>query len=195
MDFLISLLDQLRTFLRAAYVVALIVAAVLALLAWAARSRRLSPFTPLARLSRKLVDPLLEPVDRIILRAGGTATATPWWALLFVFFLGAAAIFVVTVLRDGLISFSRASSRGAGGIAQLAIAWSFAALQVALLVRVLTSWLGGTFTWFGRMAHGMTEWFLSPLRNVLPPMAGFDLSPLIAWFLLSLVQGIVMRAL
>jgi YggT family protein len=195
MDFMISLLDQLRTFMRAAYVVILVVAALLALVAWASRSRRLSPFSPLGRMSRKLVDPLLDPVDRIILRAGGTGTATPWWALLFVFLIGAAAIFVVTVVRDGLISFSRASSRGPGGLAQLAIGWTFAALQLALLVRVLTSWLGGTFTWFGRAAHGMTEWFLTPLRNVLPPMGGFDLSPLVAWFLLSLVQGIVMRAL
>ena len=62
-------------------------------------------------------------------------------------------------------------------------------------MRVLTSWLGGTFTWFGRLAFRMTEWFLTPLRNVLPPMAGFDLSPLIAWFLLSLLQGIVVSAL
>ncbi len=195
MELTISLLDQLRTILRGAFVAALVAAALLAILAWAARSRRLSPFSPLARFSRKVVDPLLEPVDRMILRAGGTATATPWWALLFVFFLGAAAIFIVTVLRDGLLTFRMASSRGAGGLLQLAVAWTFAALQLALLVRVLTSWLGGTFTWFGRLAHRMTEWMLTPLRNVLPPMGGFDLSPLVAWFLLSLVQGIVMRAL
>lgn len=195
MNFMISLLDQLRTVLRVAYVVILVISALLAIVAWAARSRRLSPFSPLGRLSKKLVDPLLEPVDRIILRAGGTGTATPWWALLFVFLLGAAAIFVVTVVRDGLLSFSHASSRGPAGLLQLAIAWTFAALQLALLIRVLTSWLGGTFSLVGRIAHRMTEWFLTPLRNVLPPMGGFDLSPLIAWFLLSLVQGIVMRAL
>jgi YggT family protein len=195
MNSLISVLDQLVRFLRSAFVVVLIVAVALAILAWAARSRRLSQFSPLGRLSRRLVDPLLEPVDRMILRAGGTATATPWWALLFVFFLGAAAIFVVTVVRDGLISFSRASSHGAGGLIRLAVAWTFSVLQLALLVRVLTSWLGGTFTWFGRLAHRMTEWFLTPLRNVLPPMGGFDLSPLIAWVLLSLLQAVVMRAL
>jgi YggT family protein len=195
MESVISLLDQLMTFLRGTFYVLFAVAVLLAVVAWASRSRRLSAFSPLGRFSRKVVDPLLEPVDRIILRAGGTGTATPWWALLFVFLAGMAAIFLVTVVRDGLISFSRASSRGAGGLVQLAIAWTFAALQLALLIRVLTSWLGGTFTWFGRAAHGMTEWFLTPLRNVLPPMGGFDISPLVAWFLLSLIQGIVMRAL
>lgn len=195
MDLLISLLDQLRAFLSIAFYVSVGVAMVLAFIAWAARARRISAFSPVGRFSRRFVDPLLAPVDRLILRAGGTGTATPWWALLFVFLLGAASIFLVTVLRDGLISFSRASSRGAGGLFRLAIAWTFAALQLALLVRVLTSWLGGTFTWFGRAAHWMTEWFLTPLRNVLPPMGGFDLSPLVAWFLLSLIQGIVMRAL
>lgn len=195
MGTLIDVLDALRGIMRSAFAGLLLAAAVLAAIAWAARSKRLSPFTPLGRFSRRVIDPLLAPVDRMILRAGGTATATPWWALLFVFFLGAAAIFLVTALRNGLADMHRATSRGAGGLLRLAVSWSFAALQLALLVRVLTSWLGGTFSWFGRLAFRMTEWFLAPLRNVLPPMAGFDLSPLIAWFLLSIVQGIVLSAL
>jgi YggT family protein len=194
MGSLIDMLDALRGLMRGAFVVLLVAAAVLALVAWAARSKRLSPFTPLGRFSRKVIDPLLAPVDRMILRAGGTGTATPWWALLFVFFLGAAAIFLVTALRNGLVDMNRATSRGVGGLFRLAISWTFAALQIALLVRVLTSWLGGTFSWFGRLAFRLTEWFLAPLRNVLPPMAGFDVSPLIAWFLLSIVQGIVLSA-
>jgi YggT family protein len=195
MDLMISLLDQLRTFFSIAFYVSLALAVLLALIAWAARSRRISAFTPVGRFSRRFVDPLLAPVDRIILRAGGTGTATPWWALLFVFVLGMTLLFVLTEIQGGLISFSRASSRGAAGFFRLAMAWTFTAIKLALLVRVLTSWLGGTFTWFGRAAHGMTEWFLTPLRNVLPPMGGFDLSPLVGWFLVSLIQAIVMRAL
>ncbi len=195
MDTIISILDATRQILRTAYVIILAVTAVAALIAWLARSRRISPFSPFGRVSRRFIEPALAPVDRIILRAGGTGTATPLWSFVLVLFLGAAAIFVVTVLRDGAITFSHATSRGAGGIARLVVAWTFGALQLALLVRVLTSWLGGTHSAVGRLAARMTEWFLTPLRNVLPPFGNIDLSPLVAWFLLSIIQGIVMRAL
>ncbi len=195
METIVSLLDQLRQILRSAYGVVLAITAIAALIAWLARSRRISPFSALGRFSRKAIEPALAPVDRIILRAGGTGTATPLWSFVFVFFIGAAAIFVVTVLRDGAVTFSHATSRGAGGILRLAVGWTFAALQLALLVRVLTSWLGGTHSMAGRLAARMTEWFLTPLRSVLPPFGNIDLSPLVAWFLLSIVQGIVMRAL
>src|SRR5687767_2231805 len=128
MDTLIIVLDQLRLVLRSAYVVILVVTVLLCLIAWLARSRKVSAFSPLSRFSRKVIDPLLDPVDRMILRAGGTGTATPLWAFVLVFVAGAATIFVVTALRDGAVSFSRATNQGFPGIARLAVYWTFAAL-------------------------------------------------------------------
>ena len=46
----------------------------------------------------------------------------------------------------------------------------------------------------GKPANLTITQILAPLRNVLPPLGGFDLSPLVAWFLLSIVQRVVMSA-
>ena len=48
---------------------------------WMVRTRRLSPFSPIARFMRGSVDPLLKPVERRVVRAGGLPSSAPWWAL------------------------------------------------------------------------------------------------------------------
>ena len=45
------------------------------LIDWLVRTRRLSPFGPVARFFRGVVDPMLEPVDRPEDPAGGTESA------------------------------------------------------------------------------------------------------------------------
>lgn len=187
-DFIL-LLDSIAGGLRAGSVVVLAVAAVLAALAWAVRSRRLNPFGGAGRFVRRAVDPLLAPVDRRLGRTGVPSATVPWWGLLVLLMLCAGAVFVVGVLRDALMGAYMASSRGPSGIVGLAVRWTFSVLQLALLARVIMSWVGGSHTAVGRLATRLTEWFLGPLRRVLPPMGGLDLSPFIAWFLLGLVQS------
>jgi uncharacterized protein YggT (Ycf19 family) len=40
-----------------------------------------------------------------------------------------------------------------------------------------------------------TEWFLAPLRRILPSFAMFDLSPLVAWFVIQVVRSTLLGAL
>jgi YggT family protein len=40
----------------------------------------------------------------------------------------------------------------------------------------------------------ITEPMLKPLRRIVPPFGGMiDVTPVIAWFVLSLAQGVVVR--
>jgi YggT family protein len=72
----------------------------------------------------------------------------------------------------------------------------FLFLQLALIVRVVSSWLGlGAFSPWVRWAYPATEWILRPLRRVIPPMGMFDISPIVAWLGLSLLEWLVMNAL
>ena len=68
-------------------------------------------------------------------------------------------------------------------------------LSVALLLRVLLSWVNmgsGTFSdWIFRL----TEPILAPLRRVIPPIGGIDFSPMVALFLLELLHTVVNRLL
>jgi YggT family protein len=194
-ELLIDLLDALRQIVRSAYLALLVLAALGATLAWGVRSRRISPFSGFGRFARRVTDPLLTPVDRMILRAGGSATLTPLWGFIFVLVIGALAVVLVTAARDAAFQLERAIGAGLMGMVWLAVSWAFGVLWLALLVRVLTSWLGGTESRLGRLSGSLTEWMLAPLRQVIPPMGGFDLSPLVAFFLLGLVRGVVLSAL
>ena len=67
----VGLLDLLLALLRPAVFAAGALTAVAALVSYSARTRRISPFSPLARFTRDRVDPwLIAPMERRILRAG-----------------------------------------------------------------------------------------------------------------------------
>ena len=46
-----------------------------------------------------------------------------------------------------------------------------------------------------RIVHGLTDWLVDPIRRVVPPLGMFDISPLVAYFVLYLVEQLVMRGL
>jgi YggT family protein len=68
--------------------------------------------------------------------------------------------------------------------------------MIALLVRVIASWLGvSPYSKWIRPFAVLTDWLLEPLRRVLPPMGPLDLSPMVAYFLLWIAQQALVRAL
>lgn len=190
----IVLLHLVIGWLRVGFTVVLVIAALLAALAWAERTRRINAFGGLARLARRL-DPLIAPVERRIGRFGGTHANAPWWALLAVLLIGAALLGVVGYLRDVLSSIYYAMDQGPRGITRLVVASLFMVIQVALVARVIMSWIGGTYSRLGQVAYKLTEWFLGPLRNVLPSIGMVDISPIVAYFALSLIRGVVLGAI
>ncbi len=68
---------------------------------------------------------------------------------------------------------------------------------LVLLARVLASWIPGLGpgTPFVRLLVTLTEPVLAPLRRVVPPLGGVDVSPLVAFLLLELVRRAVVTAL
>jgi YggT family protein len=168
-----------------------VVVGVIALVDWLVRTRRLNPFGPIGRFSRQFLDPLMVPVERRIVRAGGQPTSAPWWTLVFVVVGGLLLIAVLNFLGGVLVSaFMGLSSPGA--FALLLLSWAFAVLRIALIVRVLSSWFQiSPWSKWVRWSFVLTEWMIAPLRQVLPSVGPIDISPLIAWLLLSLLQRVL----
>ena len=186
--------------LAAAYVGLLLAVGVLAaaacLLAWLVRTRRISPFSPLARLSRRFVDPVLAPVERRVVRMGGVPSSAPWWLLAGVVVGGIVLLSLVQFVVGQVLFATSAVSRGPAGIVALVVRWSFAVLQIALIARVLSSWVGGSphSKWF-RWAFVLTEPILRPLRRVIPNLGMIDITPIVAYFGLVLLEGLVLGML
>jgi len=183
------------TFVSAALRVAmagLVVALVpVAALAWAVRTRRLPPFGTLARTVRRLTDPLLDPLHRRFGRFGVRADTAPWWALLLVLLAGALLVGALDLGRQVLGDLYLASQGAGAGVPALVVAWTFALLRVALLGRVIGSWFGWERTAIGRWTWRATEWLLAPIRRRLPRLGAVDLSPMVAWVVLALLEPLL----
>ena len=190
----LTALDALLGLLRTGLFAAGVAVAVLATSSWAVRTRRLNPFGGPARLVRHRVDPLFEPVERRLLRYGGNPTAAPWWALAAVVVGGIVVLSLLGFVRDQLLVAASATQMGPRGFYVLAVKWTFGVLQLALLVRVISSWFRvGPYSPWVRWAYALTEWFLRPLRGVLPNLGMIDITPIVAYFALSLVEGVLVR--
>ncbi len=168
--------------------------AALATVDWAARTRRISPFGAPARFLRTHVNPRLGGVERQVVRAGGHPSSAPLWALV-AYVVAAALLLAALDMLGGLVrEVLFASETGGIGFVALAIRWAFAFLRLALLIRVLGSWLPqlASSKWL-RWSFGATEWMLRPLRRVIPSFGMIDITPILAYFLLQLVEGLVGR--
>ena len=73
----------------------------------------------------------------------------------------------------------------------------FQAFYVLLIIRVLLSWVPGVAQDHPAVnfVFRATSPLLTPIRRVMPPVGGLDLSPLVAILLLTLVQSLVINLL
>ena len=181
---------------RTVLLVAGIVVAAIAAADWAARTRRISPFSALARFLRGSVDPRIAGIERQVVRAGGHPSATPMWALVAFVVVAALVIAAIDMIARAGFEIMFAMAEGGAGILYLLVRWTFAVLQVALMVRVLSSWFpAAAHSRWLRWSHAATEWMLRPLRRVIPSFGSVDITPIVAYFLLQLVAWLVTQVL
>jgi YggT family protein len=180
--------------LRAALLSIAVVFGVICILDWAVRTRKISPFNAVARFCRATVDPFIAPIERKVVRAGGTPASAPLWALVAVVVGG---ILLLSFLDFITIQVARsiiASQNGAAGIFHLLVSWTFTILKIALIVRVISSWLPiSPFSRWVRWSYRLSEPILAPLRRIVPNLGGLDITPILAYFLLSLTESLLHR--
>lgn len=157
---------------------------------WLVRTRRINPFGPVARFFRRAVDPWIMPVERRVIRAGGMPTSAPWWTLVAVVVGGILLIVALQFVRGLIVSAALASQGGSRGFYDLLVSWTFGILQLALIVRIIASWLQmNEYRPWIRWSVPLTEWLLRPLRSVIPPFGMIDVTPIVAYFVLALLEG------
>ncbi|HYD54959.1 MAG TPA: YggT family protein [Gemmatimonadaceae bacterium] len=178
---------------RVAVLVAALACAGLAALDWAVRTRRLSPFGALSRFTRRRIDPLFAPVERRLVRAGMSPVHAPWWGTLGVIVLGL-LLFVLLDFAIALVAQAAFAAQAPASVkVRLVIAWAIGLVQVALFVRVITSWLSvSPHARWVRWSYWLTEWLLGPIRRVLPTFGMIDLSPIVAYLALVLLKAVIL---
>jgi YggT family protein len=103
---------------------------------------------------------------------------------------------VLQFLTGQVVMAGNAITNGPTGVLILVVHWTFALLQFALLFRVISSWIAvSPYSRWVRWSYVLTEWFLRPLRRVIPTVGMFDITPIIAYFGLILLERLVLGAL
>jgi YggT family protein len=173
-----------------------VLAAIIALGSWLARTRRVSPFGVFGRTLRAVTDPVMRPVERRLVRMGGNPTHAGGWLVV----IAAVAGIVFLSLTGWLFAtFQTAHAAATGGTRAtfaLIVDLLYRILFAALIVRVIAAWFGMfRYSRWVRPAYILTDWIVEPIGRVVPPVGGFDLSPLVAMFALSIVRQILLSGL
>jgi len=182
------LIAAARSLVIGAFVFALVVA----LTHWAVRSRRLGPFAAFPRTVRRMSDPIVKPLERRIVRAGGNPQDAPLWLLGIAVGGGLVLLSLLQWAIGTAISVGQVAAAGPHVMLLYTVDGFFGLLMAAILIRVIASWFGiSPYAKWMRPIVLLTDWLLEPLRRILPPFGMIDMSPMVAWLLLWLARWLV----
>jgi YggT family protein len=187
-------LDYLINALRGGFLAFALAVLIFCVLDWMVRTRRINPFGAFAGFLRTNIRPFIAPVERRIVRAGGHAAVAPWWTLVVVVLAGIVVLELLGFVHEQVAIAAGMLNGGLSGAYRLVISWTFSLLRLAIIVRVLVSWIRpAPFAWYVRWSYTLTEWMLHPLRGFIPLVMSIDITPFVAYLLLDLVQGFLVR--
>jgi YggT family protein len=178
---------------RGLVVLALAYASIVALTYWALRTRRINPFGIWPRFTRRISEPILLPLERRIIRAGGSPQDASLWLLGLVIVAGLLLLSLVHWLIGMTATMAAMAYAGPRAWFRFVLGGVFTVLMAAIFIRVVASWLGiSPYRRWMRPVMVLTDWLIEPIRRILPPFGMIDFSPMVAWLVLWVVRGFVM---
>ncbi|BAZ95379.1 hypothetical protein TspCOW1_27740 [Thiohalobacter sp. COW1] len=145
-------------------------------------------YNPLSQFIVKVTNPPVIPLRRLLPPLGRLDTATVV-VMLVVQMLGVALVMLVSgrpvhpypLLAHSLIEL---------------ISLGFSVFIFAILIQAILSWVNpGGYNPALAILHSLTEPVLRPLRGLIPPISGIDLSPLFAILILEVARRLVLGLL
>jgi len=140
---------------------------------------------PLAQGILKLTSPVVVPLRRIVPSFGRLDSAT----VLLAFVVQYLALLLVLLIIGASATFSTIAI---SVVAKLALL-SLNLFMFAIFVRIILSWVApGQYNPAAAIITTLTEPILRPVRRVIPPMGGFDISPIFVIIALGALTRLVM---
>jgi YggT family protein len=184
--------DQFVATLRVVLFYMAAFAAVICAIDWAVRTRRINPFSKVARFFRGNIDPILAPIERVIVRAGGVPSSAAWWGLL-AFILSAILLIALLGFVHDILFQMIAMSHDPASAWRVIVSWILSLLSLALIVRVLSTWLPvSPYSRWIRWSYVLTDWMIRPLQTFVPRVGMFDITPIVAWILLRIIGALIL---
>ena len=189
-------LPTLEIAARAIVVAALVYASLVAATHWAVRQRKIGPFGFWPRLVRRASDPILLPLERRVMRSGGSPQDAPLWLLGIVIGGGLLLLSLISWLIGMSGTLAVMANSGPRAWVRLLVSYGFSLVMMAIFIRVIASWFGvSPYRPWMRPVVLLTDWIVEPVRRILPPMGMIDFSPMVAWLILWVLRGFILGLL
>ena len=159
-----------------------------------------NPFTWHARNVRRVTDPVILPVRRMLVAFRLDPMVAPFIVvILLILILVLLVQFAGNVLNMLAGILYVVTNRRPGAPAAIVGYLLFGLLglyTLAIFGRIIFSWVGASYdNRLARFLIQVTEPLLAPLRRLVPAVGMFDVSPLVAFFILWIAQSIVASVL
>jgi YggT family protein len=189
-------MDDALTLLRYAILAAFGLAVLAGVASWLVRTQRVSPFSGLGRFLRGASDVVIKPMERRLLRLGGNPVHAGAWLAVVVAVAGILLLSLAQWAMGTGFLVSDAFRGGPRALARLVVIAVYNLLVLAIFVRVIASWFGAfAYNRWVRWAYVLTDWIVAPIRRVVPPFGSLDVSPLVAWLVLWVLQRVLLTFL
>jgi YggT family protein len=146
-------------------------------------------YNPLSQFIVRATHPLLKPLRKVIPSFAGLDLASLVLAILVQLVLMA---LVLMLMGYGLDNPLQLLIWSIIGVTALFIKVFF----FALIISVILSWVAqGSHNPAAELINQICEPLLAPIRRILPSLGGLDLSPIVAFLILNLINMLVVRNL
>jgi YggT family protein len=145
-------------------------------------------YNPVSQFLVRITNPLLIPLRKVVPSIGKFDSA----AMLLMIVLQLTAITLILLLRGEGISSAVLVIITIATLASLLIN----VYMFAIIVEVIISWMNpGSYNPVSSLLHSLTGPLLRPIRHLVPPIAGIDLSPLFAIIGLQVLRMLILPLL
>jgi len=187
------ILSRLYWIINAAVIVAIVAVIAVVLLRLLANQMNPNPFAWPSLTIRRLTDPLIGPTRRALLGFGVDPKYAPLVTILVTILLGWFSLQLVSSIANTLAGILLSLDKHAAiPIIGYLLYGLLAFYSLLIFIRIIFSWV--TISYSNRLMRllvNATEPLLGPLRRIVPLVGAFDISPIIAFLIVWLLQGAV----
>ena len=191
-----QILQTIDFFITSGMIAIIVAAIVLLLLRSLFKYMDVNPFTWSAITVKRLTDPVVLPVRRMLVAMRVDPMAAPLIAILIFILVGFFVVQVAGGLLNTIAGVMLALTSGKANAPVAIMGYLLYALiglyELMIFARIVGMWFSVSYAnRTMRFLIRSTEPLLAPLRRTIPPVAMFDISPIIAFLILWLLQTAV----
>lgn len=185
-----NIIERVYWFTSWLLITAIVTIIVLMVLRLIANQLDLNPFSWSSLTIRRLTDPFIAPVRRALMRYGVDPKYAPLVMILLTILLGWFALTLLHGLANTIAGLIFGLTSGHVVALLGYVIYGLVSIYIMLVfVRIILSYttLGYGNRWM-RFLMNVTEPLLGPLRRIVPMVGMFDISPLVAFIILWILQ-------